>query len=201
MKVRPGYLYVLTHPSDPELFKVGVTIQRPEVRLAQHNSQLDKAAGKVVARTGQKWELKIVIEVPDVYHAERKFWGATHWPEITGTRGVEVLPMKWELVQRALEAAAKTGVRPPEPVRPKRDSDWLRKQLQGTGIMLTRPYRGLLTHVEFRCAEGHVFNESPGLLVHKKSCPCCLDWGVPWGYRAGVRASLRQDDASEDPVS
>ena len=52
--VKSGYLYVLTHPSDPELFKVGVTILRPEVRLAQHNTQLDKAAGKVVKETGRE---------------------------------------------------------------------------------------------------------------------------------------------------
>jgi hypothetical protein len=189
--MKSGYLYVLTHPSDPELFKVGVTILRPEVRLAQHNTQLDKAAGKVVKETGQKWELKTVIEVPDVYWAERAFWGATHWPEIPGTRGVEVLPMKWELVERALEAAAKAGARPPEPARPVKNTEWLRKQLEGAGIMLTRPYRGLITQVEFRCEKGHVFIESPGLLAHHKSCPCCVDWGIPWGYRKGVRASLR----------
>jgi hypothetical protein len=189
--MKPGYLYMLTHPSNPELFKVGVTILDPKKRLAQHNTQFDKYAGKVVKETGQKWELKNIIEVPDVYWAERKFWGATHWPEIPGTRGVEVLPMKWELVQRAFEAAAKAGVRPPELPRIVRNSDWLREQLAGTGIMLTRPYRGLITQVEFRCAAGHVFIESPGLLAHKKSCPCSVDWGVPWGYRAGVRASLR----------
>jgi hypothetical protein len=191
MKVRAGYLYVLTHPSDPELFKVGITILDPKKRLAQHDTQLDKAAGLVVARTGQKWELKTVIEVPDVYWAERAFWGRTHWSVIPGTRGVEVLPMKWELVQKAVEAAAKAGVRPPEPPRKVKNSDWLREQLAGTGIMLTRPYRGLLTQVEFQCEKGHVFMESPGKLNVFKTCPCCVDWGIPWGYRAGVRASLR----------
>ena len=39
--MKSGYLYVLVHPSDPDLYKIGVTILRPEKRLAQHNSQLD----------------------------------------------------------------------------------------------------------------------------------------------------------------
>lgn len=130
---KPGYLHVLTHPSAPELYKVGVTILDPVKRLAQHNTQFDKAAGKIVQETGQKWAIAVVIEVPDPYHAEKAFWGATHWPNIPGTRGIEVLPMKWELVQKALDAAAKAGVRSPEPPRPKRDADWARRQLEGTG--------------------------------------------------------------------
>ena len=72
---RAGYLYVLVHPSDPNLYKVGVTVLDPKKRLAQHNSQLDKAAGRIVQETGQKWEIKKVMEVPDVYWAESAFWG------------------------------------------------------------------------------------------------------------------------------
>jgi hypothetical protein len=189
--MKSGYLYVLTHPSDPDLYKVGVTILRPEERLAQHNSQLDKYAGKVVKETGQKWELKTYIEVPDPYWAEKAFWGATHWPLIPGHRGIEVLPMKWELVQIAVEAAARAGVRPPEPARPVRNREWMLKQLAGTGIKMTAGYRGLLTHVEFQCEKGHVFTESPGLLANRKSCPCCVDWGWQRGYRSGLRVSLR----------
>src|SRR5690242_15187463 len=71
---RSGYLYVLVHPSHPNLYKVGVTVLDPKKRLAQHNTQLDKAAGQMVRETGQKWELKTVIEVSDVYWAERAFW-------------------------------------------------------------------------------------------------------------------------------
>jgi len=33
-----GYLYVLVHPSDPGLYKIGVTTHHPEKRLAEHNS-------------------------------------------------------------------------------------------------------------------------------------------------------------------
>lgn len=123
---KPGYLYVLAHPPDPELCKVGITILDPVKRLAQHNTQFDKAAGKVVKKTGRKWEIALVVEVPDPYYAEKAFWGATHWPNIPGTRGIEVLPMKWELVQKALDAAATAGVRPPEPPRLSRDADWVR---------------------------------------------------------------------------
>jgi len=189
--MKSGYLYVLVHPSDPDLYKIGVTILHPEKRLAQHNCNFEEYAGKIAKETGQKWELRTFIEVADPYWAERVFWGVTHFSEFRGVGGIEVQRMKWELVQRALEAAAKAGVRPPESPRKVKNSDWMRNQLEGTGIMMTRPYRGLLTHIEFQCDKGHVFTESPGLLAHHKSCPCCVDWGVPWGYRAGVRASLR----------
>ena len=75
--MKSGYLYVLVHPSDPDLYKIGVTILHPEKRLAQHNSQFDKYAGQVVKETGQKWEIKKFIAVPDPYWAEKVFWGAT----------------------------------------------------------------------------------------------------------------------------
>jgi predicted GIY-YIG superfamily endonuclease len=52
--MKAGYLYVLVHPSDPDLYKIGVTIFQPEVRLAQHNSQHEKHAGRIVKETGQK---------------------------------------------------------------------------------------------------------------------------------------------------
>jgi predicted GIY-YIG superfamily endonuclease len=70
---RAGSLYVLTHPSNPNLYKVGVTVVDPKKRLAQHNTQLDKAAGRVVRETGQKWELKTVIEALSV--AKGSVWG------------------------------------------------------------------------------------------------------------------------------
>ena len=31
---KAGYLYVLVHPSDLDLYKIGVTVLRPEKRLA-----------------------------------------------------------------------------------------------------------------------------------------------------------------------
>src|SRR4051812_46003861 len=107
--MKSGYLYVLVHPSDPDLFKIGVTILRPEKRLAQHNSQYEKYAGKVVKETGQKWELKTYIPVPDPYHAENAFWGATWVADIPFRGGVEIFKMDWATVQAGLDAAKKAA--------------------------------------------------------------------------------------------
>lgn len=101
------------HPSDPDLYKIGVTVLQPEKRLAQHNNQHDKYAGQVVKETGQKWELKTYIAVPDPYWAERAFWGATPFPDLPFRRGVEIEKMDWPLVQKGLDAAKKAGIRPP----------------------------------------------------------------------------------------
>lgn len=110
--MKSGYLYVLVHPSDPNLYKIGVTILHPEKRLAQHNRDRHEFAGKIVEATGQKWELKTYIAVPDPYWAERAFWGATPFPDIPYRGGIEVETMEWSLVQSGLEAARKAGVRP-----------------------------------------------------------------------------------------
>jgi T5orf172 domain len=40
--MKSGYLYVLVHPSDPDLYKIGVTILHPEKRLAQHNYNFEE---------------------------------------------------------------------------------------------------------------------------------------------------------------
>jgi hypothetical protein len=190
--MRSGYLYVLVHPSDPDLYKIGVTILQPEKRLAQHNRLYEEYAGRIVKETGQKWELRTYIAVPDVYWAERAFWGATPFPEIPFREGVEVERMEWQLVLKGLDAAVKAGIRPPPtpPVRPVRNRDWMLKQLEGSGISMIGRYCGLVTGVEFQCENGHVFKESPGLLANKKSCPCCVDWNFTIGYRKGLRASV-----------
>lgn len=88
--MKPGYLYILVHPSDTDLYKVGVTILHPKERLAQHNRNHEEYAGRIVKETGQEWELKTYIAVPDPYWAEKAFWGATHFPEIPFRRGIEV---------------------------------------------------------------------------------------------------------------
>ena len=51
--MKSGYLYVLVHPSDPDLYKIGVTILHPEKRLAQHNRHYEEYAGQIVKETGQ----------------------------------------------------------------------------------------------------------------------------------------------------
>ena len=63
--MKSGYLYVLVHPSDPDLYKVGQTTRHPEERLAEHNRNYKEYSGQIVKETGQKWELKTYIAVPD----------------------------------------------------------------------------------------------------------------------------------------
>jgi len=191
---KAGYLYVLAHPSDPDLYKIGVTVLRPEKRLAQHNSQLDKHAGRIVKETGQKWELKTYIAVPDPYRAERAFWGATPFPDFPFRRGIELERMEWALVQKGLDAAARAGVRPPQPpARIAKSRTWVNAQLEGTGITLTAGrYPGPDLVAEYQCAKGHVFTEYTKEVVARKSCPCCVDWDWAEGYWGkGLRASLR----------
>jgi hypothetical protein len=190
--MKSGYLYVLVHPSDPDLYKIGVTILHPKQRLAQHNLHYEEYAGQIVKKTGQKWELKTYIAVPDPYWAERAFWLATPFSLIPSLRGIEVLKMEWQLVQKSLGAAKTAGVRPPpQRTTPVRNREWMLRQLEGSGITMVGRYRGLVTGVEFRCEKGHVFKDSPGLVANKKSCPCCVDWKYFCGFRRGLRASLR----------
>jgi hypothetical protein len=190
---KTGYLYVLVHPSDLDLYKVGVTILEPGERLAQHNRNFGEYAGNVVQETGQLWELKTFAEVADPYWAEKAFWGVTPWRLIPFQGGVEVRKMEWKWVQQGLDAATKAGTRLPPPPRttPVRDSAWMMAQLEGTGITMIGRYRGLVTGIEFQCEKGHVFKESAGLVANKKTCPCCVDWKWTRGPRAGLRASLR----------
>jgi hypothetical protein len=193
--MKSGYLYVLVHPSDPGLYKIGVTILEPEERLAQHNSNYMEYAGRIVKETGHKWEIKTFIAVADPYRAEACFWGATPLGAIPFLGGIEVQKMEWAWVEAGLEAAKRAGVRsPPRPqVRPVRNREWMLSQLQETGIAMVGRYRGLVTGVEFQCDKGHVFKESPGagVIANRKSCPCCVDWNWTSGPRKGLRASLR----------
>ena len=74
MAAKAGFIYVLIHPSDPNLIKVGMTTRNLETRLKEHNTQFDKAAGKVVEATGQKWVIKEFFPVEDTYNAENAFF-------------------------------------------------------------------------------------------------------------------------------
>lgn len=184
--VKPGYLYVLTHPSDPNLYKIGVTVKAVEKRLAEHNSQLDKAAGMYVKETGQMWEIKTVIEVPDPYWAERAFWMSTPFPDIPFLGGVEVLRMDWQMVEKGLEAAKEAGVRlrnistsQIRQERKKDNFDKMVKELEGTGIEFVNGYHGRIRRTEFKCSKGHNFIKSAGQVAYYKVCPICVDW---WRY-------------------
>jgi hypothetical protein len=189
--MKSGFLYVLVHPSDLDLYKIGVTILPPEKRLAQHNRNFEEYAGQIVKATGQNWELKTYIAVPDPYWAEKAFWGATPFPDIPFRGGVEVEKMDWSLVQKGLDAAMKAGIRPPPSQKPIRNSEWMQQQLEGTGITMISRYGGLIRGTEFQCEQGHIFQESAGLVANYKTCPCCVDWGWPRGSRRGLRASIR----------
>jgi len=165
-----GYLYVLVHPSDPLLVKIGQTTLHPEKRLSQHNSNYREIAGRIVKETGQKWELKEYIAVPDPVWAETVFWETMH-----RFGKEEVSRMEWKWVQECLDIAKKAGVRPPPEPRltPVRNREWMIKQLEGTGITMRGCYRGLVTGVEFQCANGHIFKASAGVVAYGKSCPLC----------------------------
>lgn len=177
--MKAGYIYVLTHPSSPELYKIGVTVLEPKKRLAQHNRDLTKAAGLVVNETRQKWELKEFHAVPDPYWAEKMFWAATSLQDMPYRGGVEVVTMPWAEVERGLEAAKKAGLRTEQP--PERLPDWvyantaiMKKRLEGRGITL-------LTHVKsmrsgksnFRCDNGHEWRTTPWLVAEGEGCPMC----------------------------
>lgn len=171
---KAGYLYVLTHPSDPKLYKIGVTTLRPEKRLGQHNSNHQEYAGRMVKETGQAWELKTFIEVPDPYWAEKVFWSATPYPLIPFRRGIEIEAMEWHLVEKGLAAAEKAGIRPASTqTKSVRNHDWMVAQLEGTGIGIIGRYRGLVARTHFQCERGHAFAESAGRLANSKRCPLC----------------------------
>ncbi|WP_405219934.1 GIY-YIG nuclease family protein [Lentisalinibacter sediminis] len=170
---KPGYLYVLRHPSDPFLVKVGKTTLPPERRLAQHNRNFNSEAGKIVQETGQEWTLEQFIEVPDTSYAEKAFWQAAHPAPFRGK--IEVMLMGDGWVEVGLAAARNAGVRPdPKPRdKPIRNREWMNGQLEGTNLAMIGHYRGLQTQVEFECMGGHTFKASPGLVANMKYCPFC----------------------------
>lgn len=174
--MKSGYLYVLVHPSDPDLYKIGQTIRKPEERLAEHNSNYEKYAGKIVKKTDQKWELKTYIAVPDPYWAETVFWGATGLADIPYRNGIEVQKMEWKLVQVGLDAAKKAGVRPE-----KRIPDYVyaytaavKKRLEGRGITLVGHVRSKTSgRNNFQCSNGHEWRTIPQKVAEGEGCPQC----------------------------
>lgn len=117
MKKQDGFLYILRHPSrsfadygveeGEYLFKIGVTTRTVNIRLKQHNTDFKKAAGMVVQETGQLWELIEVYSVQNVYAAETIFWKNTRFADIPFLGGIEVMPMKPDEVQQAIDAVLK----------------------------------------------------------------------------------------------
>lgn len=174
--MKSGYLYVSVHPSDPDLYKVGQTTRHPEERLAEHNSNYEEYAGQVVKETGQKWELKTHIAVPDPYWAETVFWVATPLGDIPFRQGIEVQKMKWEWVQAGLEAAQKAGVRPPPKPLPDHVyayTAWMKKRLEGRGINLVGHVRSKFGKSNFQCSNGHEWRTVPNNVAEGEGCPQC----------------------------
>jgi hypothetical protein len=174
--MKSGYLYVLVHPSDPDLYKIGVTILDPTKRLAQHNSQHEKYAGRIVKETGQKWELKTFIAVTDPYWAEAVFWRATPFAVTPFRGGIEVQKMEWELVQAGLDAAKKAGVRPPAEPFPDwvyAYTAWMRKRLEGRDIKLVGHVTSRSGKSTFRCTNGHEWRTRSTFVAEGEGCPQC----------------------------
>lgn len=174
--MKSGYIYVLVHPSDPDLYKVGQTTLHPEKRLAQHNSNYEEYAGQIVKETGQKWKLKTFLEVPDPYHAEAAFWGATPMAGVPFQGGIEVQKMEWEWVQAGLEAAKIAGVRPAKKAIPDHVyayDAWMKKRLTGRGITLLGHVRSKHGKSNFRCDNGHEWRTVPNHVADGEGCPQC----------------------------
>jgi len=173
--MKPGYLYVLVHPSDPDLYKIGVTVLHPKARLAQHNRQYEEYVGKIVKETGQKWEIKTYIAVPNPYWAEVAFWGATGLAEIPGRGGIEVQKMDWKSVEAGLAAASNAGERPPGPVPVwvHAYAVWMNKRLEGRGITLLGHVRSRFGKSNFQCGNGHQWRAVPNDMAEGAGCPRC----------------------------
>lgn len=174
--MKSGYIYVLVHPSDPDLYKIGVTTLKPEQRLAQHNSDYSKEAGRIVKETGQKWELKEYHAVLDPYWAEKSFWGATPFADIPFQQGIEVKRMKWEWVQAGLDAAKKSNLRPPDtlPDWVYAYTKWMNKRLEGRGITLVGHVNSMVSGKStFQCINGHEWRTRSAEVAEGKGCPHC----------------------------
>lgn len=176
--MKSGYLYVLVHPSNPNLIKIGQTILKPEKRLAQHNCNFEEYAGKIVKETGQKWELKTYIEVADPAYAEAVFWEILCPGPFKQPQGIEVMEiMDFERVQMALDTARTAGIRPP----PKPFPDWvyaytawMKKRLEGRDITLIGYVKSMVSgNATFRCKNGHEWRTRCAHVADGEGCPKC----------------------------
>ena len=184
MAVKSGFIYVLTHPSDPYLIKVGMTTRSPNVRLREHNTQFDKVAGKVVKATGQEWILKEFCAVEDTYNAESAFFHRSPLTELPYHLSNELVilddeEMNWDWVHEGLEIAKAVGVRkdtsqPPIPKpKPKRGAKWIEAELRDSDLMPLKGYGNGMTKVSFKCSQNHIFRISGCNIVRFPFCPVC----------------------------
>jgi len=174
--MKSGYIYVLIHPSDPDLYKIGITTRKPEQRLAEHNSNYEEYTGQIVKETGQKWELKEFHAVPDPYWAESVFWGTTPFADFPYRYGIEVERMDWDQVQNGLDAAKKAGVRPPPEPLPDyvyANAAWMNKRLARRGITLVGHIQSKFGKSTFQCKNGHEWRAAPNDVAEGEGCPQC----------------------------
>ncbi|KAE8543736.1 GIY-YIG nuclease family protein [Marinobacter nauticus] len=184
MAVKAGFIYVLIHPSDERLIKVGMTSRSPEVRLEEHNTQFDKAAGRVVEATGEDWILKEFFAVEDTYNAESAFFRRSPLTETPYALSDELLKLddkflNWDWVNEGLRLAKSVGVRrdtsqPPIPKPPpKRGGKWIEASLKESGLRPVKGYGNGITKVAFECPQRHVFKISGSCLARFPFCPIC----------------------------
>jgi len=184
MSVKSGFIYILTHPSDSNLIKVGMTTRHPNIRLKEHNTQLDKAAGEVVKATGQEWILNKFFKVEDTYNAESAFFQRAPFTEIPGALANELIKLDgkhitWEWVQEGLEVAKSIGVRKntsqPPNQKPKstKGLQGVEAQLEGSGLNPIDGCGNGITKVAFECSKGHIFKISGRSLIRFPYCPVC----------------------------
>ena len=175
--MKAGYLYVLIHPSKPNLYKVGRTTTHPNDRLGQHNGDFQKYAGQIVKETGQKWELKTFIPVPDPTWAESIFWQALPLTLRRGFQnGIEIQTMEWDWVQEGLNAARKAGVRlPPKPVPDYvyEYTAWMKKRLQDRDLTLIGLVKSKSGKSSFKCCNDHEWRALSRKVAEGEGCPTC----------------------------
>ncbi len=174
--MKSGYIYVLVHPSDPDLYKIGITTREPEHRLAEHNKNHEEYTGKIVKKTGQEWMLKEFHAVSDPYWAESVFWGTTPFADIPYRYGVEIATMGWDQLQKGLDAAKKAGIRPrsgPLPDHVYAYTASIRKRLESRGITLLGYVKSLSGKANFRCSNGHEWRTTPKDVGEGQGCPVC----------------------------
>ena len=189
MAVEKGFIYLLTHPSDPLLIKVGKTVLAPTKRLHQHNSQLTKAAGKIVAETGQLWELAEWFEVPDCYHAESAFWQRPPMTELPGgsvevVRLSETSGLDWNWVRDGLTAARSAGIRKDPTKSPSNQSkvgtpQAIAAALKPLGIKIELAEVDDKKKLCYRCGAGHLFFVLPRMAEKLEACPICVSSEFP----------------------
>jgi hypothetical protein len=172
---KAGYLYVLAHPSDPGLYKIGITTRHPEKRLLEHNTNFSEYTGRLVKETGQKWEVKTFMAVADSVLAEAAFWRATPFADVPFRGGVEVERMEWKWVEAGL-SAAKKALKPPAELTPDyvyAYTAWMTKRLSGRGIDLIGRTTSRSGKSKFRCRNGHEWRASSTLVADGEGCPTC----------------------------